>query len=528
MNRHIYIIHQNNDTKYLSQLTDQLKQIKGISYWSREDLAFGVTISQQIEEQYQKAKMVIALLSADYFNDEEYCQIYQAKALEDGKIFIPILLRPCLYEEYKAVKERLTLPKNANGDIVALSKLDKTAVEEAWVEIAQLLKKKLNELTTKPDTTTLPPPTIDDNKQSKSANNMNTFSNGYALLIGVGADLRVTIKDAEDLKEILCHPQRSAYPKDHVWCLTDQNATNEGIKKAFDALKEKLEADDVYTDKTVVIYYSGHGGVDDDDGTYFLCPYDYITEGSKTRLLGSTFAQWVDELSDLGAERLLVILDCCHAGGIKDAAIKNSNEQLQKLLGQGQGKITIAACLDTQFSYILPGATNSLFTQVLIEALAGVGLNTTDTSVGVLDITAYVAREVPKVKKEQTPNIQQAQNLTNFPICAYDAGYAKSNPIKTLSGNEPPLPNPPQTNPNGMQNRRFQLRQFQKEQLDLLGHNLDNAAAILNNIEDSDYRYDKIKLEWLRNNLVSITQADPRTIDLVNQLKNFINSLTFG
>ena len=73
---------------------------------------------------------------------------------------------------------------------------------------------------------------------------------------------------------------------------------------------------------------------------------------------------------------------------------------------------------------------------------------------------------------------------------------------------------------------RFQLRQFQKEQLDLLGHNLDNAAAILNNIEDSDYSYDEIKLEFLRNNLVSITQADPRTIDLVKQLKNFINLLT--
>ncbi|HNL08000.1 MAG TPA: caspase family protein, partial [Chitinophagales bacterium] len=349
MNKHIYIIHHTIDTKYLLQLTDQLKQIKGISYWSREDLALSIPISQQIEKQYQQARIVIALLSADYFNDEEYCQIYQAKALKDGKIFIPILLRPCLYEEYEAVKELLTLPKNANGDIIALSKLDKTAAEEAWVAIAQLIKKKLNELITEP--APLPPPTIDDNGQSKSTNNMNTFSNGYALLIGVGADLAVTIKDAKDLKEILCHPQRSAYPKDHVWCLTDKNATNEGIKKAFDALKEKLEADNVNTDKTVIIYYSGHGGVDD-DGTYFLCPYDYIAEGSKTRLLGSTFAQWVDELPDLGAERLLVILDCCHAGGIKDAAIKNSNEQLQKLLGQGQGKITIAACLDGEFSYI--------------------------------------------------------------------------------------------------------------------------------------------------------------------------------
>ncbi|MBN3943773.1 MAG: hypothetical protein V7L21_32490 [Nostoc sp.] len=39
-----------------------------------------------------------------------------------------------------------------------------------------------------------------------------TFTNGYALLIGVGADLPVTVLDATALKDILIDSDRAAYP----------------------------------------------------------------------------------------------------------------------------------------------------------------------------------------------------------------------------------------------------------------------------------------------------------------------------
>jgi hypothetical protein len=39
-----------------------------------------------------------------------------------------------------------------------------------------------------------------------------TFTNGYALLIGIGADLPVTVKDATAIRDILIDGDRAAYP----------------------------------------------------------------------------------------------------------------------------------------------------------------------------------------------------------------------------------------------------------------------------------------------------------------------------
>ena len=43
---------------------------------------------------------------------------------------------------------------------------------------------------------------------------MATFERGYALVVGVGADLPSTVDDARGLADILKDPARSAYPLD--------------------------------------------------------------------------------------------------------------------------------------------------------------------------------------------------------------------------------------------------------------------------------------------------------------------------
>jgi hypothetical protein len=40
------------------------------------------------------------------------------------------------------------------------------------------------------------------------------FTNGYGLLVGVGADLPVTVKDAIALRDVLIDPCRAAYTPD--------------------------------------------------------------------------------------------------------------------------------------------------------------------------------------------------------------------------------------------------------------------------------------------------------------------------
>ena len=435
MSTHIYIIHHNEDTVYLTQLEDQLNQIKSISYWSTKNLKAGEVITDQINVNFNKAVVVIALLSADYFNDDKYCLKYQSKALESGKILIPILLRPCLYTEYAEINNLQVLPKDTNGDTKALSRLNKNDTEEAWVDIVMTIKETTKTIAQKKEEQSLK---ISSNRTENSTS-MSHFENGYALLVGVGADLPVTVTDAECLEKILTNPQRAGYKKEHVWCLTEKKATRTNILDTFAKLIEQLE-EDAYANKTVIVYYSGHGKIINED-TYCLCPNDFDWDTKANGISATEFVKQIDEIAALGVERILVILDCCHAGGIKDAPqMKSSNQRLQEKLENGTGRITIAACLDNQKSYILPNATNSLFTQVLIDALAGEGLTNTDTFVGVIDLMAYTSREVPKRQQQQIPIIPSATNLTNFPICVRN--IAKTPPPIEPVKNEPVMPTP--------------------------------------------------------------------------------------
>jgi hypothetical protein len=62
----------------------------------------------------------------------------------------------------------------------------------------------------------------------------NTFWHGHALLIGVGADLPATVKDATAIRDVLVNPSRAAYPVDQVELLTETGAVRKNILEALD------------------------------------------------------------------------------------------------------------------------------------------------------------------------------------------------------------------------------------------------------------------------------------------------------
>jgi len=83
-----------------------------------------------------------------------------------------------------------------------------------------------------------------------------TFSNGYALLAGIGADLPVTVNDATALYNLLIDPSCAAYSTEQVALLTETSATRQQILAAFDRLIEQISQN---PEATVIVYYSGHG-----------------------------------------------------------------------------------------------------------------------------------------------------------------------------------------------------------------------------------------------------------------------------
>ncbi|MBO1058258.1 MAG: caspase family protein [Dolichospermum sp. JUN01] len=261
------------------------------------------------------------------------------------------------------------------------------------------------------------------------------FINGFALLIGVGgAGLIVTVKDAIALKDVLIDPSRAAYPPEQVTLLTESTATRQNILAAFDHIITQVNQN---PDATVIIYYSGHGGHIQQTNEYFLVPYDYkLSQRADTAISGLEFTQKIESIK---ARKLVVLLDCCHAGGVP--ALKEPGEtfvkspvppELLNVLGTGSGRVVVASSREDEYSYT--GQPLSAFTDCLLEALQGKASVNKDGYARILDVLVYLFDQVPKrASGPQHPFVNKVLDLAdNFPLCYY-AGGSKFLPGETAN-----------------------------------------------------------------------------------------------
>lgn len=255
----------------------------------------------------------------------------------------------------------------------------------------------------------------------------NTFSNGHALIIGVGADLPVTVTDATALRDVLVAPHRAAYPSDQVELLTEDKADRQGILQALERVVERANKT---SDATVIIYYSGHGGRIVSNGEpkdYYLVPHGYDPRNRPGTAISSS--EFTSRIEAIRTERLIVMLDCCHAGGVP--AVKDKEEifvkspvppDLYKMLDSGSGRVIIASSREDEKSYT--GNPYSAFTACLLEALAGKGAFVKDGYARILDVIVYLFNQVPqRTSGRQHPFVKKVLDLSdNYPLCYYASG----------------------------------------------------------------------------------------------------------
>lgn len=299
---------------------------------------------------------------------------------------------------------------------------------------------------------------------------MSTFTQGYALLIGIDShsiphwSLPAVAKDIVALQEVLIHPTRCGYIEEHVRVLQGKDATRSGILAGLAWLKQQLKVDTT-GNATALIYYSGHGWRNATGTTYCLVPYDTEAQGGQPILATALRADEVAELiAALPAKRLLVALDCCHAAGlaVKDldafasatlpvdlfltprdesamepAAGSKGLEQL----AVGAGRAILNSAQADQKSYIRKDRKMSIFTYHLIEALTGHAQPQSGADeVLVSDILSYLHRTVAASAQAQYHLPQQPDyRLTgNFPVAlllggkGLDGGQAAPDPLAPL------------------------------------------------------------------------------------------------
>jgi hypothetical protein len=254
--------------------------------------------------------------------------------------------------------------------------------------------------------------------------NASLFTHGYALLIGVGDDLPVTVKDATGLRDILGNPRRCAYPPGQVKLLTEGRAMRQDILGGLDWLADRARED---SDSTVVVYFSGHGG---HIPGYHLVPYAYDASAlADTAVSG---AEFTGKLDAIRSRKLLVLLDCCHAGGMADVKAPGFVKspvppELDAVLTAGSGRVVIASSRKDQVSY--PGTPYSVFTQALREALAGYGAAERDGYAYIADMALYVGRMVAnRTNNRQNPILKLAA-ADNFAVAYYAGGEKSVQPL---------------------------------------------------------------------------------------------------
>lgn len=251
------------------------------------------------------------------------------------------------------------------------------------------------------------------------------FIEGHALVIGVGADLPNTIEDARGLAGIIKDPGRCAYPPEQVRLLTGPTADRLGIMAELDQLANNCDEK-----ATVVVYFSGHGyQIKSSFGeSYFLMPYGYdINRLSQTAISGSEF---VDKLKAIRVQKLLLLLDCCYAGGLSDMKAPDLKfnkaplpPEAHSLLVQGLGRVIIASSQADEVSYT--GKPYSAFTAALIEALCGTGMCKKDGYVRVADLAMYIGKIVPQCTDNLQNPILNFDSADNFVLAYYAGGETK-------------------------------------------------------------------------------------------------------
>ena len=248
------------------------------------------------------------------------------------------------------------------------------------------------------------------------------FGKGHACIIGIGGDLPCTVADAKGLSKILQDPLRCAYPAHQVHLLTETAATRPNIISTLEHL-----ANTTTEDSTVLIYFSGHGfQVTKPLESYYLLPHGYNTKHlSETALSG---AELIDLLRDIPAQKLLLLLDCCHAGGLANLSefqVEKSPlpPEAHRMFSKGGGRMIIGSSLPDELSY--SGNPYSAFTTALIEGLCGEGVSREDGYVRAADLAMYASRTVSTATQDKQHPVLEIEKADNFVLAYYAGGKSK-------------------------------------------------------------------------------------------------------
>jgi WD40 repeat protein/uncharacterized caspase-like protein len=245
----------------------------------------------------------------------------------------------------------------------------------------------------------------------------------YVLSVGVDSykdqsmNLKYAAADAREMAQEMQQRGQGLFRAVYVEPpLLNEAATLENINKAFAKLVNQVTENDVF-----VWYLAGHGVAL--DGEYYFFPYDLIYKNrTALREHGLTNDQLREMLAKMRATKTVLILDTCDAGMVISAksslliagraplAAKTAIDRLM----QTTGRVILASATDRQMALEGYGG-HGAFTYALLEGLHGKAASSSDKTILISTLSAFLDQEVPRITNSRQYPMMELQGMS-FPI----------------------------------------------------------------------------------------------------------------
>ena len=272
-------------------------------------------------------------------------------------------------------------------------------------------------------------------KEIRSGSALDGRGKLWAVVIGVSTyrnlsekeQLEFAHRDAEDFAAFLRSPFGGGFPSSQLTLLTNQGATLSAIRSALGTtLPRSVEADDM-----VVIYFAGHGIVENDREGYLLA------HDSDPQNLYATALQ-VSELNRIITERIrartvILMADACHSGqlGLTSRGVAENNVLVNRYLDEvgksGKGVFRLMASRADERSYEDKrwGGGHGAFTYYLIQGLKGAADHDKDGFVRAGELLDFLSESVPKATQSLQHPRAAGDLDTRLPLSVLGTAPAK-------------------------------------------------------------------------------------------------------
>ncbi len=227
-----------------------------------------------------------------------------------------------------------------------------------------------------------------------------------ALLIGVSEyepglnPLPTAVHDVVAMQAVLANPEMGDFAISDITVLS--NPDRQTMEDAIYSLFANCQKDDL-----VLLYFSGHGVVDDSYEFYFSTRFTRKEVGNgrlvpTTAVAARSVQGWMEQSR---SQYQVIILDSCFSGAFaKGVKAKDSGSvNLEQFLG-GKGRAILTASTSTQYALTQEGFDLSVYTHYLVEGIRTGGADLDDDGfIAVEELHTYASAKMREAAPAMTP-----------------------------------------------------------------------------------------------------------------------------